>query len=163
MAVLEETYQLTVKLPGGGEDIKIIVSCFVVTNEEERENQSDVCMDTLQASPRENIQDIKQSIMESPDTCANSCFYLAYKGKRVNDYLELGEIEGITTESELELVEGELKQSKWNKAKSAHFVPVQTITPNVMLDSTSVVFAICWAALTSLILLPLVLILPFHF
>ncbi|KAL7335666.1 Intracellular distribution of mitochondria [Mucor circinelloides] len=79
--VLEETYQLTVKLPGGGEDIKII------------------------ASPRENIQDIKQSIMESPDTCANSCFYLAYKGKRVNDYLELGEIEGITTESELELVE----------------------------------------------------------
>lgn len=50
--------------------------------------------------------------MESPDTCANSCFYLAYKGARVNDYLELGEIEGITTESELELVEGELEQRR---------------------------------------------------
>ncbi|KAI8636869.1 clustered mitochondria-domain-containing protein [Parasitella parasitica] len=79
--VLEETYQLTIKLPEGGEDIKIITS------------------------PRENIQDIKQSIMESPETCANSCFYLAFKGKRVNDYLELGEIEGITPESELELVQ----------------------------------------------------------
>lgn len=50
--------------------------------------------------------DIKQSIMESPDTCANSCFYLSYNGKRVNDYLELGEIEGITPESELVMVEG---------------------------------------------------------
>lgn len=44
--------------------------------------------------------------MESPDTCANSCFYLSFNGKRVNDYLELGEIEGITPESELVMVEG---------------------------------------------------------
>ncbi|KAI8971247.1 clustered mitochondria-domain-containing protein [Pilobolus umbonatus] len=79
--VSEETYQLTVKLPGNGGDIKIITS------------------------PREAIQDIKQSIMESPDTCANSCFYLSYKGKRINDYLELGEVEEITANSELELVE----------------------------------------------------------
>jgi hypothetical protein len=59
-----------------------------------------------QTSPRESIQDIKQSIMESPDTCANSCFYLALNGKRINDYLELGEVEGITPESEIELIEG---------------------------------------------------------
>lgn len=79
--VVEETYQLTVKLPGGASDIKIITS------------------------PRETIQDIKQSIMESPDTCANSCFYLSFNGVRVNDYLELNEVEGITTESVFELVE----------------------------------------------------------
>lgn len=42
MTVLEETYQLTVKLPGGGEDIKIIVSCFVVTNEEESEREREL-------------------------------------------------------------------------------------------------------------------------
>ncbi|KAI9254747.1 clustered mitochondria-domain-containing protein [Helicostylum pulchrum] len=78
---VEETYQLTVKLPGNLDDIKIITS------------------------PHETILDIKQSIMESPDTCANSCFYLSYNGKRVNDYLELGEIEGITPESELVMVE----------------------------------------------------------
>ncbi|KAG2213982.1 hypothetical protein INT47_001252 [Mucor saturninus] len=78
---VEETYQLTIKLPGDLDDIKIITS------------------------PRETVQDIKQSIMESPDTCANSCFYLSLNGKRVNDYLELGEIEGITPESELVMVE----------------------------------------------------------
>jgi protein TIF31 len=48
--------------------------------------------------------------MESPDTCANSCFYLAFNGNRVNDYLELGEIEGITLESEFEFVEGIYKE-----------------------------------------------------
>ncbi|KAI8359983.1 clustered mitochondria-domain-containing protein [Blakeslea trispora] len=78
---IEEAYELTIKLPGTAGEIKIITS------------------------PREAIQDIKQSIMESPDTCSHSCFYLAYKGKRVNDFMELGEIEGISTESELELVE----------------------------------------------------------
>ncbi|KAI7900383.1 clustered mitochondria-domain-containing protein [Cokeromyces recurvatus] len=78
--VVEEPYQLNVKLPDG-KSIKII------------------------ASPREAIQDIKQSIMESPETCANSCFYLAFEGKRINDYLELGEIEGLTSESELDLIE----------------------------------------------------------
>ncbi len=50
--------------------------------------------------------------MESPDTCANSCFYLSYNGVRVNDYLELGEIEGITPESVLELVEGNILEYK---------------------------------------------------
>lgn len=36
MIVLEETYQISVKLPGGGEDIKIIVSCFVTNQGGER-------------------------------------------------------------------------------------------------------------------------------
>lgn len=49
--------------------------------------------------------------MESPDTCANSCFYLSYNGARVNDYLELNEVEGITTESVFELVEGMLEMN----------------------------------------------------
>ncbi|KAG0166155.1 Intracellular distribution of mitochondria [Apophysomyces sp. BC1034] len=79
--VVEETYQLTVNLPRKAGNIKII------------------------ASPREAIHDIKQSIMESPETCAHSCFYLAFNGKRLNDFSELGEVEGITTETELELVE----------------------------------------------------------
>lgn len=50
--------------------------------------------------------DIKQSIMESPETCAHSCFYLTLNGNRLNDYVELGEVEGMTAESILELVEG---------------------------------------------------------
>ncbi|KAI8337160.1 clustered mitochondria-domain-containing protein [Chlamydoabsidia padenii] len=81
-APVEDVYQLTVKLPSGKlPEIKIL------------------------ASPREAIHDIKQSIMESPETCAYSCFYLSFNGKRINDFMELGEVEGITTESELQLVE----------------------------------------------------------
>ncbi|KAG2225941.1 hypothetical protein INT45_006637 [Circinella minor] len=80
--IAEETFQLTIKLPGSkGSDIKII------------------------ASPREAIHDIKQSVMESPESCAHSCFYLALNGTRLNDFAELGEIEGMTPETELQLVE----------------------------------------------------------
>ncbi|KAI9249451.1 clustered mitochondria-domain-containing protein [Phascolomyces articulosus] len=80
--VAEETFQLTIKLPGSkGSEIKII------------------------ASPREAIHDIKQSVMESPESCAHSCFYLALNGTRLNDFAELGEIEGMTPETELQLVE----------------------------------------------------------
>ncbi|ORZ01071.1 clustered mitochondria-domain-containing protein [Syncephalastrum racemosum] len=79
--VEEELYELTVKLPGNADSIK------------------------LTTTPREAITDLKQSIMESPETCTHSCFSLAFNGQRLNDFMELAEIEGITTESELELVE----------------------------------------------------------
>lgn len=59
-----------------------------------------------QANPREAIHDIKQSIIESPETCIYSCFYLSFNGEKLNDFQELGEVEGITIESELLLVEG---------------------------------------------------------
>ncbi|CAO3674712.1 unnamed protein product [Rhizopus microsporus] len=79
--VIDETFHITIKLPGKPHEIKIITS------------------------PRESIQDIKQSIMESPETCVHSCFYLSFNGKRINDFIELGEVEGITADSVLELVE----------------------------------------------------------
>lgn len=44
--------------------------------------------------------------MESPETCAHSCFSLALNGERLNDFAELAEVEGITTETTLELLEG---------------------------------------------------------
>ncbi|KAI9277772.1 clustered mitochondria-domain-containing protein [Sporodiniella umbellata] len=78
----EETFQLTVRLPGKPNEIKII------------------------SSPRETILDVKQSIMESPETCAHSCFYLTLNGTRLNDYVELADIDALTAESTLDLVEG---------------------------------------------------------
>ncbi|KAI8074519.1 clustered mitochondria-domain-containing protein [Gongronella butleri] len=80
---VEEPYQLTVKLPASGKQGQI----------------------SLLVSPRETIHDIKQSIMESPETCIHSCFYLQHKGARISDFLELGEVEGITTECQFELIE----------------------------------------------------------
>lgn len=57
--------------------------------------------------------------MESPDTCAYSCFYLSFNGKRINEYMELGEIQDITTESELQLVEGKSNKLVSLQAKYA--------------------------------------------
>ncbi|CAM0142559.1 Intracellular distribution of mitochondria [Umbelopsis sp. WA50703] len=79
--VAEETYQLTVLLPRESGQIQVL------------------------ASPREAIHDIKQSIIESPETCIYSCFYLTFNGNKLNEFQELGEVEGITTESQLQLIE----------------------------------------------------------
>ncbi|KAG9299129.1 hypothetical protein G9A89_020442 [Geosiphon pyriformis] len=56
------------------------------------------------ANPSELVQEVRQFIIESPDTCSYTCFYLNWKGRRLNDYKELQE-EGITQDSELDLVE----------------------------------------------------------
>ncbi|RUS33254.1 clustered mitochondria-domain-containing protein [Jimgerdemannia flammicorona] len=79
--VADESYQLTIILPREPGRVQVI------------------------ASPREAIHDIKQSIIESPETCIYSCFYLSYKGVRLNDFMDLGEIEGVTPQSEFELIE----------------------------------------------------------
>lgn len=57
-----------------------------------------------QASPREAIHDVRQSIVESTETCIHSCFSLAFNGTKLNDFMELGDVEGITPDSELDLI-----------------------------------------------------------
>ncbi|KAF9090031.1 Intracellular distribution of mitochondria [Mortierella sp. AD031] len=76
----EEFYQITVNLPNNGGKVQVI------------------------ASPREAIQDVRQSIVESTETCIHSCFSLAFNGVKLNDFMELGDVEGITPDSELDLV-----------------------------------------------------------
>ncbi|KAG0377480.1 Intracellular distribution of mitochondria [Mortierella sp. AD032] len=76
----EEFYQITVNLPNRGGKVQVI------------------------ASPREAIQDVRQSIVESTETCIHSCFSLAFNGIKLNDFMELGDVEGITPDSELDLV-----------------------------------------------------------
>ncbi|KAI8987473.1 clustered mitochondria-domain-containing protein [Mycotypha africana] len=78
---VEEVYNLIIKLPRNIDDIRLTLN------------------------PAESVQDIKQIIMESPETCAYSCFYLSHNGKRLNDFVELKDVEGLTTETELYLVE----------------------------------------------------------
>ncbi|KAK3828540.1 MAG: clustered mitochondria-domain-containing protein [Benniella sp.] len=76
----EEFYQITINLPNKGGKVQVI------------------------ASPREAIQDVRQSIVESTETCMHSCFSLAFNGQKLNDFMELGNVEGITPDSELDLV-----------------------------------------------------------
>ena len=56
-------------------------------------------------STQEQVQDLRQSIMESPGTFQYSCFHLEHKGERINDYVELSEVKGFAAGSELKLVE----------------------------------------------------------
>ena len=56
-------------------------------------------------SLQEQVQDLRQSIMESPSTFEYSCFHLEYNNERLNDFTELSEVKGLGADSEIKLVE----------------------------------------------------------
>lgn len=56
-------------------------------------------------STAEQVQDLRQSIIETPHTFQYSCFHLEHEGQRINDYVELGEVSGLKADSVLTLVE----------------------------------------------------------
>lgn len=62
-------------------------------------------INTVQVSSQEQIHDVRQSIVELPDTFQYSCFHLEHKGERINDFIQLSEVKDFTPESELTLVE----------------------------------------------------------
>ena len=59
----------------------------------------------VMVSTQEQVQDLRQSIMESPGTFQYSCFHLEHNGERINDFVELSEAKGLAAGSELKLVE----------------------------------------------------------
>ena len=56
-------------------------------------------------STQEQIQDIRQTVVEFPDTFQYSCFHLEHIGARINDFIELSDVKGFTPQSQLSLVE----------------------------------------------------------
>lgn len=54
---------------------------------------------------QDQVQDLRQSIVELPGTAQYSCFHLELNGERINDFIELSEIRGLTQESTLKLFE----------------------------------------------------------
>ncbi|TGO67549.1 hypothetical protein BOTNAR_0040g00340 [Botryotinia narcissicola] len=76
-----EVFQLTVVLPREPHKIQIIVSS------------------------QEAIHDVRQSIIELPGTFQYSCFHLEHKGERINDFVQISEVPGLTADSEIHLVE----------------------------------------------------------
>ena len=56
-------------------------------------------------STQEQVQDLRQSITETPGAFQYSCFHLEHKGERINDYVELSEVKGFAAGSGLKLVE----------------------------------------------------------
>lgn len=60
---------------------------------------------TLTVSSQEQVQDLRQSIVETPDTFQYTCFHLEHNGQRINDFVELSEIKDLGQDSEVTLVE----------------------------------------------------------
>ena len=56
-------------------------------------------------STAEQVQDLRQSIIEMPHTFQYSCFHLEHNGERINDYVELSEVRDLKPNSVLTLVE----------------------------------------------------------
>ena len=59
----------------------------------------------FKVSSQEAIHDVRQSIIELPGTFQYSCFHLEHKGERINDFVQISEISGLTNDSELYLIE----------------------------------------------------------
>ncbi|KAF2797972.1 hypothetical protein K505DRAFT_268517 [Melanomma pulvis-pyrius CBS 109.77] len=59
----------------------------------------------IMLSTQEQVQDLRQSIVETPHTFQYSCFHLEHDGERINDFVELSEVPGLQADSELTLVE----------------------------------------------------------
>ena len=56
-------------------------------------------------STAEQVQDLRQSIIEMPHTFQYSCFHLEHKGQCINDFVDLSEVADLGPDSTLELKE----------------------------------------------------------
>ncbi|KAE8150143.1 protein TIF31 [Aspergillus avenaceus] len=59
----------------------------------------------VMVSSQEQVQDVRQSIVELPSTFQYTCFHLEFNGKRINDFVELSEVPELKADSEIVLVE----------------------------------------------------------
>ncbi|KAJ5174547.1 Clustered mitochondria protein [Penicillium canariense] len=59
----------------------------------------------VMVSSQEQVQDVRQSIVELPGTFQYTCFHLEFNGTRINDFVELSEVSDLKANSEIVLVE----------------------------------------------------------
>lgn len=74
-------------------------------------------------SQLEQVQDIRQSIIDLPFTFQYSCFHLEHKGKRINDFVELSEVPDITADPVATLVEDPYTETQ----ARMHFVRIREL------------------------------------
>jgi len=53
------------------------------------------------------VQDLLQYALERPECCYRTALSARHKGKKLDDFVEIGSIEGLAEESTMEIVEGE--------------------------------------------------------
>ncbi|KAL1839026.1 hypothetical protein VTJ49DRAFT_1926 [Mycothermus thermophilus] len=59
----------------------------------------------LPVSPLEQIHEIRQSVIEHPSAVQYTCFHLEHEGRRLNDFAQISDIEGLGPDAELRVVE----------------------------------------------------------
>ena len=59
----------------------------------------------ITVTSQEQVQDVRQSIVETPDTFQYTCFHLEHNGQRVNDFVELSEVKDLKADDEIVLLE----------------------------------------------------------
>lgn len=78
---------------------------------------------SVMCSTHEQVQDIRQSIIDLPFTFQYSCFHLEHQGKRINDFVELSEVPGVVADPHATLVEDPYTDSQ----ARMHFVRIREL------------------------------------
>jgi protein TIF31 len=60
----------------------------------------------LQFSLQDNVQDMRQVVLDRPESCYRTCFSLIFDGVRLDDFAELHMIEGLKDNCVIKVVEG---------------------------------------------------------
>ncbi|PSK60171.1 Clustered mitochondria [Elsinoe australis] len=92
---------------------------------------------SVMCSTHEQVQDIRQSIIDLPFTFQYSCFHLEHQGKRINDYVELSEVSGIVEDPHATLIEDPYTDSQ----ARMHFVRIRELV-GAAGDRTDLVYGV---------------------
>jgi hypothetical protein len=61
---------------------------------------------TTQLTSRDTVHDLLQYALERPECCFRTALSVRHKGKRLDDFFEIGSIEDLRDGDTVELVEG---------------------------------------------------------
>ncbi|KAK0673806.1 clustered mitochondria-domain-containing protein [Cercophora samala] len=100
------------------EDAPFIIK--IVLPHEDKTFELPVC---FQVSPLEQIHEIRQSIIEHPIAVQYSCFHLEHNGQRINDFIQVSDVEGLANNSDLHVVEDPYTE----KEARIHFIRIREL------------------------------------
>lgn len=60
----------------------------------------------FQFSFQDNVQDLRQVVLDRPESCYRTCFSLQIDGVRLDDFSELHMVEGLKDGATIRVVEG---------------------------------------------------------
>lgn len=80
----------------------------------------------LQFSLRDNVQDLRQVVLDRPESCHRTCFSLQIDGVRLDDFAELHMIEGLKDGAVVKVVEGTFRDPNFCKSLMCFQLPFPT-------------------------------------